>query len=326
MGTDYTHLQPFEREHLCQRRIEGASLRTIGRELGRDPGTLSREIARNQRRSGGYWPEAAGRKARARRFRGNRCERDAELGAYVRERLELGWSPQQIAGRMRYEGGGPSASYETIYRYVYRPQGKKLRLHRCLWRGKARRGYRAPKRPRGSRIPNRRSIHERPEAANNRSEFGHWEGDSMDFRTQKRPMLTVTERQTRFALAAERLDRTADAATVAQIRLLAELPPHARRSITYDQGSEFAGHQQVAEATGLTTYFCDPHAPWQRGAIENVNRWLRRDLPRKVPLEHYAAEDLDDALWLYNTTPRKCLGYRTPLEAFSEQLGVALAS
>ena len=106
MGTEYTHLQPFEREHLCRRLIEGASFRTIARELGRDAGTLSREVARNQRRSGEYWPEDAQRKTRARRFRGNRCERDAELNAYVRERLVLGWSPQQIAGRMRYESHG----------------------------------------------------------------------------------------------------------------------------------------------------------------------------------------------------------------------------
>lgn len=325
MGTEYTHLKPFEREHLCRRRIEGASLRTIGQELGRDAGTVSREVARNRRRSGEYWPEDAQRKARARRFRGNRCERDAELNAYVRERLVLGWSPQQIAGRMRYEGHERPVSHETIYRFVYRPQGKRERLHRCLWRGKARRGYRAAKRPRGPRIPNWRSIHNRPRVANERRAFGHWEGDSMDFRTQKRPMLTLTERQTRFALAAERPDRTATEAAKAQVRLLAHLPAEARRSITYDNGSEFCDHETVTAATGMTAYFCDPHAPWQRGAIENVNRWLRRDLPRKIPLEHYAAEDLDDALWLYNTTPRKCLGYRTPLEAFSEKLGVALA-
>jgi len=144
----------------------------------------------------------------------------------------------------------------------------------------------------------------------------------MDFRNQKRPLLTLTERKTRFVQAAERLDRTAEAAAQAQIQLLAGLPAQARRSITYDQGSEFAGHERVAEATGLITYFCDPHAPWQRGAIENANGWLRRDLPRKVPLENYEPDDLDDALWLHNTTPRKCLGYRTPLEAFSEELAV----
>ena len=327
MKQDHTKLSLEERVTLFRLLQQDYSKSEIARVLGRHRATVKRELDRNTPKSRSYLPEAAQRSASARRYRGNRCARDEVLANYIENRLEWGWSPEQIAGRMRYEGHGHRVSHEVIYRFIYdSSRGRRKKLHKRLWRGKSRRGYRGPKHPRGSRILNMCSVHDRPQSANDRSEFGHWEADSMDFRNQKRPLLTLTERQTRFARAAERLDRTAEAASAAQIRLLAELPAHARRSITYDQGSEFAGHEQVAEAAGLTTYFCDPHAPWQRGAIENVNRWLRRDLPRKVPLENYDPEDLEDALWLYNTTPRKCLGYQTPLEAFTDQLtAVAVA-
>lgn len=327
MKPDHTKLTLDERITLFRLRQQDYSNSAIARALGRHRATVKRELDRNTPKSRCYLPEAAQRTASARRYRGNRCARDEALATDIENRLEWGWSPEQIAGRMRYEGHSHPVSHEVIYRFIYDSRrGRRKKLHKRLWRGKSRRGYRGPKQPRGSRIRNRRSVHERPQPANDRSEFGHWEANSMDFRHQTRPLLTLTERKTRFARAAERLDRTAEAATAAQIRLLAGLPPQARQSVTYDQGSEFAGHEQVAEAANLSTYFCDPHAPWQRGAIENVNRRLRRDLPRQVPLANHSPDDLEDALWLYNTTPRKCLGYRTPLEAFTEELAaVAVA-
>ena len=328
MEQDHTKIQIEERVTLFRLHQLGYKKAEIARELGRHRCSIGRELKRNTPSSGEYLPEAAQRKAKARRYRRRRCERDPELSTYVEDRLEWGWSPEQIAGRRRLEGHTHVLSHEAVYQYIYdTPRGRSRKLHKCLCRGKSRRGYRGPKKARGSRILNMRSIHDRPEPANEREQFGHWEADSMDFRNQKRPLLTLTERKTRFAQAAERLDRTAEAATEAQIQLLGTLPPQARLSITYDQGSEFAGHERVAEAIGVTTYFCDPHAPWQRGAIENTNGWLRRDLPRKVPLENYEPDDLDDVLWLHNTTPRKCLGYRTPLEAFTDELAaVAVAN
>ena len=101
-------------------------------------------------------------------------------------------------------------------------------------------------------------------------------------------------------------------------------PPSARRTITHDNGGEFAQHEAVKEAIGLRAYFCDPHSPWQRGSIENANGRLRRDLPRKTSLEEYTDADIDDVIWNLNATPRKCLGYRTPIEVFAANLGVAL--
>ena len=105
---------------------------------------------------------------------------------------------------------------------------------------------------------------------------------------------------------------------------LGGLPAKARRTITHDNGGEFARHEAVTDAIGLQAYFCDPHSPWQRGGLENANGRLRRDLPRKTSLADYTNADIDDAVWNLNTTPRKCLRYRTPIEAFAANLGVAL--
>ena len=102
------------------------------------------------------------------------------------------------------------------------------------------------------------------------------------------------------------------------------MPPGARKSITFDRGSEFAHHHKITQQTGADMWFCDPHCPWQRGAIENTNAILRRDLPRKADYKDYSAQDFQNLTWMINQTPRKCLGYKTPAEAFSENLTVAL--
>ncbi|WP_443081463.1 transposase [Thiohalorhabdus sp.] len=212
---------------MCQRRLEGAGLRTIGRELGRDPGTLSREVARNRRRSGGYWPEAAGRKLGPGAFGATAASATPNWA------LTFGSASSWVGRRNRSPaacGMKAVASWSATKPYTAMSIGHRARRGGFIAACGAARpgaGIGRPNGPGASRIPNRRSIHDRPEAANDRSAFGHWEGDSMNFRTQKRPMLTVTERQTRFALAAEHLDRTAEAASAAQIRLLAGLPPHA---------------------------------------------------------------------------------------------------
>ena len=144
----------------------------------------------------------------------------------------------------------------------------------------------------------------------------------MHFRRQRDILLTLQERRSRLARRLHSKD--ADAAAEAIAAELGGLPATARRTITHDNGGEFARHQTVTEAIGLQAYFCDPHSPWQRGSIENANGRLRRDLPRKTTLGDYTDADIDDVIWNLNATPRKCLGYRTPIEAFAANLGVAL--
>jgi IS30 family transposase len=146
----------------------------------------------------------------------------------------------------------------------------------------------------------------------------------MHFRRQRDALLTLQERTTRITLGARLASKQA-APTMDQIvAKLAVLPKRARRSATFDNGGEWARHERLRAQLGMPTYFCDPHSPWQRGGIENANGVLRRDVPRHATLSGYRDADLDALLWAFNTTPRKCLAFHTPLEAFALQLGVAL--
>ena len=142
----------------------------------------------------------------------------------------------------------------------------------------------------------------------------------MQFRTQRGNLLTVIERKTGLTLASGLPRKTAEATTAKLTGLFSGLPAAARRSITFDNGSEFAEHNKLESKLGMQTFFCDPHSPWQRGSIENANGILRRDLPRKTELADYSEQDIQDLVWANNTTPRKRLGYLTPVEAFLHQL------
>jgi len=146
----------------------------------------------------------------------------------------------------------------------------------------------------------------------------------MHFRRRRDILLTLQERRSRLTLARRLLSKDADITASAIASELGGLPVRARRTITHDNGGEFARHEVVTDAIGIDAYFCDPHSPWQRGSIENANGRLRRDLPRRTSLGGYTDADIDDVVWNLNSTPRKCLGYRTPIEAFAANLGVAL--
>jgi IS30 family transposase len=295
----------------------------IAGRLGRHRATIHREIGRN-RCVGGYRAGSAGRRAWARKLRGSRIERCTRLRVYIEDRLAMGWSPEQIAGRMELEGSQHGVSAESIYRFVYSPAGRRARLPCQLAQRKARRGRRRRNGRREPSIPNRTPIHLRPTKAHLRSQFGHWEGDLMHFRRQRDILLTLHERRSRLTLARRLQSKDARQAAAAIVNALAGLPPGARRTITHDNGGEFARHEVVTAAIGLRAFFCDPHSPWQRGSIENANGRLRRDLPRKTSLEGHTDDDIDDVIWNLNSTPRKCLGYKTPIEDFAANLGVAL--
>ena len=236
----------------------------------------------------------------------------------------MGWSPKQIAGRMELDGSEHRVSAELIYRHADSPVGRQAGLPRLLAQRKPKRGRRRRNGRREPAIPNRTPIHQRPTKAHLRSQFGHWEGDLMHFRRQRDILLTLQERRSRVTLARRLHSKDADLTAKAIAAELGGLPARARRTITHDNGGEFARHEAVTDAIGLDAYFCDPHSPWQRGSIENANGLLRRDLPRKTALTEYTDADIDDVTWNLNATPRKCLGYRTPIEAFAANLGVAL--
>ena len=171
---------------------------------------------------------------------------------------------------------------------------------------------------------NRTPIHWRPAKASCRTEFGHWEADLMHFRRQRDALLTLQERTTRITLGGRLASKRAEPTMDQIVAKLAVLPKRARRSATFDNGGEWARHERLRTELAMRTYFCDPHSPWQRGGIENANGVLRRDVPRHATLSDYRDHDLDALLWAFNTTPRKCLAFQTPLEAFALQLSVAL--
>lgn len=319
MGKNYFQLDIDERFEIYRLHQAGTSLHRIGQLMGRSASTVSRELRRNALPRGEYKPGSADRMAMSRCRRLSRIERLTPLRMYVSDRLAMGWSPEQIARRIRVERSEHTVGVETIYRFIYRPRIMPQKLYRFLPRAKASRGRRYFKR---RRLPleGRRSIHQRPQTVALRKEFGHWEGDLMQFRTQQGNLLTLCERKTRFVITAPLKTKTAAETGKAVISALQRLPQAARKSMTYDNGGEFERYADMEAKLNMLIYFCDPHSPWQRGMIENTNGILRRDMPRKFDIRNYTARDIGEITWAVNSTPRKCLGFKTPAEAFIENL------
>ena len=197
MGTHYTHLDLEERCRLRGLMEMGLGIGEIARRLGRHRATIHREIARN-RCVDGYRADSAERRAWARKLRGSKIERSTRLRSEVEDRLAMGWSPEQVAGRMELEGSKHAISAESIYRHVYSPAGRRAGLARLLAQRKPKRGRRRRNGRREPAIPNRTPIHQRATKAHLRSQFGHWEGDLMHFRRQHDILLTLQERRTRL--------------------------------------------------------------------------------------------------------------------------------
>ena len=315
------HLALEERERLAASKAEGLSLRAIAARLGRAASTISRELRRNALPKGGHLPVHAEGCYRERRRRQAVLERDAKLGRFVRERLLEGWTPEQIAGWLRRgeERGLRPVSTETIYAFLHRAGQKAEKLWKLLPRGRAKRARRRARQPR-STIAERRSIHDRPEAVHERKEAGHWEGDLLICR-RTRPVLVLKERKTRFVLAARLAGKSAGETVAILMAVFRRLDPRLRASITLDNDTAFARHGLLASACAMTTWFCDAYASWQKGAVENVNGRLRRDLPRDLDLDALTDAELQEIVLTHNLTPRKCLGFLTPLQALLRELG-----
>jgi IS30 family transposase len=323
MGQRYEQLSLEERCAIARLREAGQSLRQIAAALDRTPSTISRELKRNAGAHVGYRPAYADEQAWARRWSGSRLERDDGLREAVLDRLAAGWSPEQVAGRLALEAGQKVISYETIYRFVYaqmkRTQNFSWRLY--LPRAKTRRGWR---RKRGgspaSFIKERRSINERPQAADGREIAGHWEADFMLFATYGQSLLVAHERSSRITLLARTPNRKATVTAQALGQMLMPMPQAMRTTITFDNGTEFAQHYRLHQQLGVDTFFCDTHSPWQKGGVENAIGRLRRYLPRQTNLNAITSRQLSALACRYNHTPRKCLDFQTPAEALSTHL------
>lgn len=322
MGRVYDQLSLEERCEIARLQSQGLSVRKVASALGRQPSTIARELKRNAGsgpRAGPYEPVQAGKLTAARRWHGSRLERDAGLRERVLAGLGKGWSPEQVAGRTRLEDGRAVIGHESIYRFIY---AQLKRTNDGAWRhylprAKYRRGRRPAKggSP-ASLIQQRIGLAERPGEALDRKTPGHWEADFMLFSTYGQSLLVLHERSSRLTALVRTQTRKARPTADTLSELITPLPDALRRSLAFDNGTEFAEHYRI----GLPTYFCDPHAPWQKGGVENAIGRLRRNLPRKTDLAILSDEQILAAAQAYNHTPRQCLDFHTPAEVFSRVL------
>jgi IS30 family transposase len=339
MGQRYEQLCAEERGTIMAMTLRGSGVREIARVLNRAPSTVSRERRRNGWKSdsqrgpmgrpaiaGGYDACRAGqRAARLRRKprRMRKLSRGSPLWAWVRRYLERGYSPEQIAGRLRRENPEQpdlSVSHETIYTAIYaHPRGALRReLVALLRRGRGARRPRSRGQDRRGQLQDLLSIHLRPPEANERLLPGHWEGDLLKGARGQSAVGTLIDRKTLFVMLVKMDGCDAQAALTGFREAFAPLDAALRKTLTYDQGKEMALHRALAESTGLTIYFADPHSPWQRGIMENTNGLLRQYLPKGTDLSVYSQRELDRIAWSLNTRPRKTLDFRTPAEVFFE--------
>ena len=322
MGTRYGHLTIEERCELARLHAAGHSIRQIAAGLDRPPSTVARELRRNGSKTQGYQPSYAQQQARARRWRGSRLERDAPLRRQVLSRLQQGCSPEQVAGRLALEAGRPVISHETIYRFIYAQirRTKDYGWRHYLPRAKSKRGWRGRKggSP-ASFIQDRRPLSQRPSEADDRKTPGHWEADLMLFGNKGPALLVMTERHSRLMSAVRLAGKAAEPVALALAGVLASFPPQWRRTVAFDNGTEFARHCRLHDL-GIETFFCEARSPWQKGGVENRIGRLRRFLPRKTDLSAVSGARLGQLIRADNNTPRKCLGYLTPAEVYSNHL------
>ena len=322
MGKCYEHFSLEERCTISRLSQAGKTIRQIAAAMDRSPSTIARELKRNSGTQVGYQPVYAQQQAKSRHWRGSRLLRDPELQREVLTRLEQGWSPAQVAGRLKKEKRRNIISHESIYRFIdfQIRRTKDYSWRHYLPRAKSKRGWRGRKG--GSpvdHIEGRVPIDRRPAYIYKRRQAGHWEGDLMLFAKYGQAVLVAHERCSRLLFVTRQPSKAAEP-VVQRLRVLFRaLPKTLRRTITFDNGTEFAYHYRLHRLS-MRTFFCDPHAPWQKGGIENAIGRMRRGLPRKTDLATLSDDRLLGLVRSYNHTPRKCLDYKTPAEVFCHKL------
>lgn len=318
----YQHLRVEEREEIQRGLWEKESIRSIGKRLGRSPATISREITKNlpeeQRR---YTPRLANERALENRTKRGRVDRlkNETIRTYVVEHLKLGWSPEQIAGRMKKDRLG-SISHEAIYQYVYtqihrkgygwvKPGKEDLRPY--LRRKQKRRHHHGARK--GQRVWRERGtpIDARPKVVDTRERLGDWEGDTVESRDHAPGVNTLLERRSGLFLVTKVKDKTSAATRVAVIERLSSLPTH---TLTTDNGSENQDWREIQETLHIDCFFAHPYHSWERGANENANGLLREYFPKGTDFRNVPDEEIKKVEYALNSRPRKRLGYATPLE------------
>lgn len=316
-----------EREEISRAVVAGHSIRSIATSLGRAPSTISREIERNGGQ-GCYRASQAEQAAwdRARRPKTCKLAENRMLAHIVADKLQVQWSPEQIAGWLRrtYPGDGNyQVSHETIYRSLFiQARGalkKELLEHLRRTRVMRRSRHHTQKTDHHGRITDTVSISERPATVEDRALPGHWEGDLL-FGSQNSQIATLVERHTRYVMLVKVAGKDTETVINALIKNARKLPQELYRSLTWDRGKEMADHKRFTLATAIKVYFCDPQNPWQRGTNENTNGLLRQYFPKGTDISAYSQAKLNAVARKLNDRPRKTLNYETPAERYRQSV------
>lgn len=308
----YSQLSLSERFKIYEYLKYKTSKRKIGRLLGRSHGTISREINRNSDRYGYLYPKDAHEQTQQRKAKPPlKIEKIIGLKDYIISKLESFWSPRAIAGRWSKETPGHTIQAETIYRYIYSNEAKALKLWRLLPKKRKKRGI-SRKRQTSSTIKKRVSIHKRPSIVSSRETFGHYEADLFFNKgSMSKNVLITVERKSRKLF----LKKNKTKSTKTVIGALRRSIDSSIKSITFDNGTEFAEHTTL-QKNGISTYFCDPGKPWQKGSVEQTIKVIRRFIPFGLSYQEISQDFLDGVANIINNTPRKSLNFLTPNEVF----------
>lgn len=318
-----------EREEISRSIVDGQSIRSIAKRLGRSPSTVSRELARNGGRET-YRANTADQAAWDRATRPKVCKLvvNQTLANAVAARLQLQWAPEQIAGWLKHTYPGDETnqvSHETIYRSLYiQARGalkKELVEHLRRTRIMRRSRHHTQKKDNHGRITDAVSISERPPEVEDRAVPGHWEGDLL-FGDANSQIATLVERQTRYVMLVKVDRKDSETVVNALIKQARKLPQELYKSLTWDRGKEMSAHKRFTLATDIQVYFCDPQHPWQRGTNENTNGLLRQYFPKGMSLANYSQAKLNAVARKLNERPRKTLNYETPAERFAQSVAL----
>lgn len=294
----------------------------IAETIGKNAAVISREIKRNSRENGLYDCDFAQAKyEKGLKSKPRRVKMTDSVRNLVEEGLNKQWSPEQISQTAKSKGI-ECVSHERIYQYVWSDKQNGGNLYVNLRnRGKKYRKRGAEKDKRGS-ITNRVSIHERPAIVDEKARVGDWEGDTIIGKDHKGAILTTNERKSGYLLLAKLGGKNADDLAT---KMVAVLSPYQAvcHTMTFDNGKEFARHEEIAAALNLSVYFADPYASWQRGANENTNGLIRQYIPKKTDFDTISDQRIQEIQDLINNRPRKRLNWRTPNEVFHELSNIA---
>lgn len=317
MNNKYSHIKKAERLEISILLKKNYGIRDIARALGKNPSTISREILRNSV-NGVYDPHKADHNAYVKRkyskYQGMKIENNNQLGDYVGQKLKRDWSPEQIAGRLKnIDTHIKYASRGAIYKYIFSVYGRRLEKYLRYKRKKKRKG----KRVKVTQLKNRTFIDKRPGIVNKKQRYGDWEGDFIvSGKNGKGALLVLHERKARYTVIKKIMTRNCKKINQYLYEMLDIFVCF--NSLTIDNDISFRKHEELSELLGASVYFCHPYHSWEKGGVENTNKLIRQYIPKGSDISQYSYEYIKEIEVKLNNRPRKCLGYKTPLEVMIE--------